>query len=92
VPLTGLQEALRRIARKRIAAGQLPHEAPSRMWGGSGTDQPCALCDMPISSDEIEYEIEIASGSAVRTFVFHMVCQSVWQLECAHADYLRKNP
>jgi len=50
------------------------------------------LCDMPISKDEVVYEIGNASGSAVRTFVFHIVCQSVWQLECARADYLRKNP
>ena len=34
MPLTKLEEALRLIARERIASGQLPRRGLSRMWGG----------------------------------------------------------
>lgn len=92
MPLTQLEAELRPIARERIAKGQLPREAPSRMWGGRGNGQLCALCGKPIQRDEIEYEVEASIDGAARDFRFHMVCQSVWQLECARDDYLKKHP
>ena len=91
MPLTELENALRPIARERIAKGQLPRQEPSRMLGGPGSGQLCSLCDKPIERYQIEYEIEHRE-TAVQTFRFHTVCQSVWQLECARDDYLRKNP
>jgi hypothetical protein len=92
MPLTKLEAELRPIARERIASGQLPHETPARMWAGHGTGRPCALCDKPIEKDEIEYEVEHQTESGVQTFHFHIVCQSVCQLEAARADYLVKHP
>lgn len=91
MPLTKLEEALRPIARERIASGELPGGAASRMWGGHGTGGLCSLCDKPILSDEIEYEIEYPGWSAAQTLRFHMVCLSAWQLECARADHLEKH-
>lgn len=93
MPLTELEEKLRPIARERIAKGQLPCEVPSRMWGGRGTGKPCALCDRPIEWEDGELEVEerVVDG-AVQIYRFHIVCQSVWQLECARDDYLKKHP
>jgi hypothetical protein len=91
MPLTKLEEALRLIARERIASGQLPRRGLSRMWGGYGTGQLCALCDKQIQPNEVEYEIE-HTGAAVQSFRFHIVCLSVWQLECARDDYLTQHP
>lgn len=87
MPLTDLQEALRPIARERIAKGQLPCERPSRMLGGPGSGQRCSLCDKPIEHYQIEYEIELKEAR----FRFHTVCQSTWELECGSDDHLRKN-
>ena len=92
MPLTQLEAELRLIARARIASGQLPCEAVAQMWGGHGTGEPCALCDKPIQGDEIEFEVEERVEGSVQTLRFHMVCQSVWQLECARDDYLKKHP
>lgn len=92
MPLTKLEQELRPVARERIATGQLPCAAASRMWGGYGTGQLCSLCGEPIQPEEIEYEIEHDDAAAVRALRFHVVCQSVWQLECARADYLKKHP
>ena len=87
MPLTELEAVLRPIARERIAKGQLPRKEPPRMLGGPGSGQLCSLCDRPIERYQIEYEIE-QRAATTRTFRFHTVCQSIWQLECARADYL----
>jgi hypothetical protein len=87
MPLTGLEQELRPIARERIAKGQLPREMPPpRMWAGYGTGQLCSLCDKPIQRDEIDH-----TEAPVQTFRFHIVCHALWELECARADYLRKH-
>ena len=81
MPLTKLEEALRPIARERIAKGQLPGGALSRMWGGYGTGKLCSLCDKPIQSDDIEFQVKPIEA-AVRTLRFHRICHYAWQLEC----------
>jgi hypothetical protein len=92
VPLTKLEAELRLIARERIATGMLPCAVKSHIWAGHGSGTLCDLCDKPIRSDEVEYEVEDKAGEAVETFRFHMVCQAVWQLECARDDYIKKHP
>jgi hypothetical protein len=90
--LRRLEKELRPIARERIAKGQMPGEAPTRFWGGFGTGWPCALCDKPIQSDEIEYEVKPIEA-AVQTLRFHRVCHYAWQLECARVKQRpRGNP
>jgi hypothetical protein len=89
VPLTQLETELRLIARQRIAQGKLPGQpAPFRTWGGYGSGHRCDLCEKPIQSDEIEYEVEYGER-ADTTLRFHLVCQSVWQLEVAREEYLK---
>lgn len=92
MPLTELEAELRPIARERIATGMLPGALTSHIWAGHGSGALCDLCDQPILSDEVEYEVEDKVGEAVETFRFHMVCQAVWQLECARHDYIKKHP
>ena len=68
MPQTKLETELRLVARERIARGQLPCGATSRMWGGHGSDLPCALCDKPIQPDEVEYEVELRESGACTQF------------------------
>ena len=74
------EHRLRALARERIAKGELPSEPALRMWGGDGTGRLCSLCREPVQRDQIEFEVE----SGRHNLIFHMVCQSVWQLECAN--------
>ena len=92
MPQTKLETELRLVARERIARGQLPCGATSRMWSGHGSDLPCALCDKPIQPDEVEYEVELRESGALHTIRFHILCQSMWQAECVRADHLKKRP
>jgi hypothetical protein len=92
MPLAKLEAELRPIARERIAMGQLPRETPTRMWGGKGTGQVCALCDKAIERDEVEFEVEHRIGETAQMLRFHLVCESIWQLETARAAQLSKQP
>jgi len=78
------EQELRTFARERIAKGELPgvpalRERALRMWGGYGTGRLCSLCGEPVQGGQIEFEVE----SGQHSLIFHLVCQSVWQLECA---------
>src|SRR5688572_17527311 len=41
-----------------IPGRMLPREAPQRMWGGTGSGAPCAICGERIGADQLEYELE----------------------------------
>jgi hypothetical protein len=82
VMLLTQETELRRVARERVASGDLPSEIISRMWASRGRGQSCSLCDRPIQNDEVEYEIEADIAGAKGTFLFHWPCHAVWQLAC----------
>jgi hypothetical protein len=92
MPLTQLETELRLVARDRIEKGRLPRVVPSRMWGGKGAGRRCALCDKAIRREESELEVEEHLNGKVETYRFHVLCQSLWQLECVRDDYVKKHP
>jgi len=81
-----VDEDLRLRARERIHDGRLPNSTHCRTWGGRGSDEPCALCDLIIRPNEVEYEIETLGKDGVRTYCFHFLCHYAWQSECAAED------
>jgi hypothetical protein len=90
MPLTELESRLRPIARARIEEGSLPCDIPPHIYAGPGTGNSCDLCGIKIAPDEIEYELEqLSSGKNVLRF--HILCESIWQLECARRRHLDKN-
>ena len=80
-----LETKLRRIARDRIASGQLSRVVPLQMFGGKGSGQPCALCDKTIWSDEMELEVGTPIDGGPAPLRFHVVCHSLWRFECGRA-------
>jgi hypothetical protein len=72
---------LRLLARARIDAGELPPCEPVMLLGTTGCGTRCALCDAPITTGEVQYEVEVASrrGSCWR---FHIRCHAVWRDVC----------
>jgi hypothetical protein len=67
----------------------LPGTQSHRYWGGPGSQDPCSLCDQPISPKEVEFEVEVKSDGKKATYYFHFLCHAAWQLECARAEVLR---
>ena len=92
MPTTELEARLRPIARDRIVRQVLPRAVPNQIWGGRGSGKHCSLCDLPIAADQVEYEIEHPDAErGRRSWRFHIVCQSIWQLECARQQLLQAN-
>jgi len=69
-------DRLRTIVRARLASGALlPVNGHS--WAGHGSGRPCAVCDAPIGSAEIEYEVKGPKGEAL----VHLNCFTAWHRE-----------
>jgi hypothetical protein len=47
------------------------------------------LCDTVIKPPEVALEVEESIEGKVKLLGFHSVCQSIWQLECVRAEYLK---
>ncbi len=56
----------------------MPYREPLRTWAGHGTGALCNGCGGKIRASEIEYEIEMPTGSPARTLHFHFVCYRNW--------------
>ena len=63
--------------RTRLSAGVL-FPVVSKSWAGQATGKCCAVCDLTISSPEIEYEV--AAGPSGSAFA-HLPCYLVWRQE-----------
>jgi hypothetical protein len=76
---------LRQTAREAILAGRLPAGRPDRTWGGPGAGARCTICQVAVTRDEPELELEFArQGGAARgwdTYHVHARCFTAWQLE-----------
>jgi hypothetical protein len=83
MPSNRFEDELRIRARARIREGRLPGVTHYRTWGGRGSNEPCALCDVIINRDEVEYEIETLGAESLRLYRFHFRCHDAWQQECA---------
>ncbi len=73
--------ALRAKAREVIGAGELPVRPPDRTWGGPGVGAPCAICDVPVTASEMEFEIQFALEGALDKYHVHIRCFAAWEFE-----------
>jgi len=65
--------------RRLHETGELPCEEPERTWAGSGLGQYCAACSEIIPPTEIEFEVDLPSGTRIR---LHRRCHQLWLEEC----------
>lgn len=75
--------ALRQRVRQLLENGHLPVKLPRRVRAGYGSGRLCDACDQPITSTQVEYEVEDESDG--RRLSLHMGCHVIWQIECARA-------
>jgi len=66
---------------QRIEDARLPLMLSTRIDAGYGQGFRCDLCDRPIASDKIEYDVTDSDGG--KRLHFHFACHSAWQRECA---------
>jgi hypothetical protein len=71
------EDALREKARSALQAGKIPDRRPDRTWGGPGVGAACAICDLQVQRDQMEFEIEFArngSNPGLDKFHVHIRC------------------
>jgi hypothetical protein len=77
------ERELRALARERMDAGDLPVVASKSIHAGYGSGNPCSVCGHGIATMQIEYDV--MDPRTRRYLMFHLVCHSLWQLECLQA-------
>jgi hypothetical protein len=78
------ESLLREKARAAIRTRKLPARRPDRTWGGAGIGGPCSVCELSVTRDELEFEIQFAHDGAVAGLDkvrLHVRCFAVWELE-----------
>ena len=68
---------LHQQARAAIQSGKLPSRVPDRTWGGPGVGAACPICGLPVSQQEMEFEMEFARDK----FHVHLKCYAAWEFE-----------
>jgi len=51
-----------------------PVQRQARTWAGQGTGAECSVCGDLIAAEDIEYEVELPTGSPH----FHFECYRTW--------------
>jgi hypothetical protein len=74
------ERELRALARERMDAGDLPVVASKSIHAGYGSGNPCSVCGHEIATMQIEYDV--TDPRTRNCLMFHLVCHSLWQLEC----------
>jgi hypothetical protein len=75
---------LREQAREHLESGKLPDMSPRRVWGGPGVGNECGVCDLAVTEDQSEMQVEFLrdhGAEVLQIFHFHLRCFAAWELE-----------
>ena len=78
------EKILREKARAAITSGKLPLRRPDRTWGGPGVGAACAVCELPVRTDELEFEIQFVhdgNDPGLDKYHVHVRCFAAWEFE-----------
>ena len=62
--------------RAKLASGELPSATPEKVWAGKGTGLPRRACGLPITVNNIEFEVDLPGVRAAMRL--HQGCLTVW--------------
>jgi hypothetical protein len=75
---------LREKAQVAMERGRIPKRRPDRMWGGPGVGAFCVVCELPVTKDELEFEIQFSHDGAnpgLDKYHVHVRCFAAWEFE-----------
>jgi hypothetical protein len=75
---------LRGKARAAVQSEKLPGRPPDRTWGGPGVGAACSVCELPVTKDEMEFEIQFArdgGNPGLDKYHVHVQCFAAWEFE-----------
>ena len=70
--------ATREVVFERLESGALPRGPAHKVFGGRGTGSRCNGCDLPITAEQVEFEIHAGSVSTPHLFRMHSHCLHHW--------------
>ena len=82
------EKLLRDKARAAIKSGKLPARSADRTWGGNGVGAICSVCDLPVTKDDKELEIQVAhdgDNPRLDKYHLHVRCFAAWEFERRYA-------
>ena len=74
----------RHKARCAILSGKMPLREPECTWSGNGGGVSCSVCELPISKDQLEFEVQLAHDgdrSGLDRYHLHLPCFAAWEFE-----------
>ena len=77
------EQEVRAKVREVLRTGKLPNRRPDRTWGGPGVGAACAVCDVPVTHAQMEFEIEFVrdDDTDLDKYHVHIRCFAVWEFE-----------
>ena len=77
------EDTLRGLVRTVIRDGKLPSRRPDRTWGGPGVGALCTVCGIPVTRQQMEFQIEFARTDppGLDKYHVHTRCFAAWELE-----------
>ena len=75
---------LREKARAVVRSGKLPARRPDHAWSGPGVGAECSVCLLPVTEDQLEFEIQFARDDddpGLDKFHVHVRCFAAWEFE-----------
>ena len=78
------EKHLREKAKAAIRSSRLPRERPHRIWGGQGGRDACAVCELRVTPEQLEFEIEFDStgnNPGLDKYHLHIRCFAAWEFE-----------
>jgi hypothetical protein len=75
---------LREQARAVVKNSKLLARAPDQTWGGPGGGLECAVCQRPVTTNEMEFEIQFAhdgDSPGIDKYHVHVRCFAAWEFE-----------
>lgn len=72
-------ESIRAMIRRKLQAGDLPHDSIPRFWGGPSIGEECDACEQLIAADELL--MEAISRTTNQGIQFHVECFYLWDSE-----------
>jgi hypothetical protein len=75
---------LREQATAAIQSGKLPSRTPDRTWGGPGVGAACAVCGVPVTREQLEFEIQFArdgDNPGLDKYHVQVRCFAAWEFE-----------
>lgn len=72
--------------RHLLAEGELSREPANQIIAGFGDGAVCRLCERPVATADVAYELTFGTDSAARKIVMHYACFILWDTERVEPD------